>query len=97
MNEDHQKIEEMLAEYPLYQYAFTDTANLLFTERVRDICRNECPRYGTSWSCPPAVGTVEECVLLCMAYPEALFFSTVTEVEEILDMDQTLATRAGHE
>ena len=34
---------------------------LLFSERVRYICRTECAMYGRSWACPPAVGTVEAC------------------------------------
>jgi len=54
-------LEEKLAEFPLYQYEFIHTDELMFSERVRYICETECPMYNTTWACPPAVGTVEEC------------------------------------
>lgn len=97
-HESHQsEIEQLLAGHPLYQYAFVRTSQLLFTQRVREICRQECPRYGRSWSCPPAVGSVEHCREICQTYPDVLFFSTVAEVSDVLNMEETLATRAEHE
>lgn len=94
---DRQEIENLILEYPIYQYVFLRPEDVMFTERVRTICKQECKRYGTSWSCPPAVGTVDECRDRTLGYTDVLFFSTVTEVAEILDMDQTLATRGPHE
>jgi predicted metal-binding protein len=61
-----QALEEQLLELPLVQYAWMDIGDIEFSENVRHICRTECPRYGTSWSCPPAVGTVEECRERCV-------------------------------
>ena len=94
---DEKKLEARLSGLPICQYAFIDTAELVFTERVRYICRTECPMYGKSWACPPAVGTVEECKERVMAYPRALIFTTITEVEDISDLACTLATRRPHE
>ena len=94
---DKNLLEAQLAELPLYQYAFIDTRELEFTERVRHICETECPMYGKTWACPPAVGSVEECKKSCLRYPEALVITTVTEVSDIADLDETLATRAPHE
>lgn len=53
--------------------------------------------YGTTWACPPAVGTVEECRKKCMSYPECLMIASVTEVSDISNIDETLATRPAHE
>ena len=94
---DRQKLEGQLAELPLYQYAFFQTDELLFSERVRYICRMECPMYDTTWACPPAVGTVEECRKRVMAYEEGLMIATITEVSDIANIGETLATRADHE
>lgn len=94
---DLKKLEGMLCELPLYQYLFLDTKDLVFTDRVREICRTQCPMYGTNWACPPAVGTVEACQARCMQFPHALAITTANEVEDIENMDQTLATRAPHE
>ena len=94
---DRQRLEEQLAGFPLYQYAFIRTADLEFSERVRWICRTECPMYDTTWACPPAVGTPEECRSRVMAFVEGLLIATITEVSDIADIRQTLDTRAPHE
>lgn len=94
---DRQKLEAQLAGLPLYAYAFIDTGELLFSERVRYICRTECPMYDTTWACPPAVGSVAACQRRVMAFDEGLLIATATEVGDIADIQQTLATRADHE
>ena len=58
-------LTEKLAELPLYTYEFIDPAKLEFNDRIRWICQHECPMYGKSWACPPAVGTVAECEGKC--------------------------------
>ena len=94
---DKERLTEMLSELPLFQFEFIKTEELVFSEHVRYICRTECPMYGTTWACPPAVGTVDECRERCMRFEEALLISTVTEVRDIADLEETLATRADHE
>ena len=94
---DKAALEERLAELPLYSYGFFDPRELEFTDRVRWVCEHECPMYGTTWACPPAVGTVEECRKKCMSYPECLMIASVTEVSDISSIDETLATRPAHE
>ena len=94
---DRTLLEEGLRELPIVQYEFFETEELVFTPRVRTVCRQECPRYGTSWACPPGVGTVEECRARCLAYPHGLLVVTMTEVPDIADIDATLATRGDHE
>lgn len=90
-------LESQISELPIVQYEFFETADLTFTPRVRMVCETDCPRYGTSWACPPAVGTVEECRERCLSYPHALLITTMTEVTDIADVEATLATRAAHE
>lgn len=94
---DKALLENQLTELPLYQYAFIRTEQLTFTDRVRYVCEHECPMYNTTWACPPAVGTVEECRARVLSYPEALMISTITEVNDIANMEETLGTRAPHE
>ena len=94
---DKELLEQQIASLPVFQYAFLKTEELVFSERVRHICKTECPMYGMSWACPPAVGTVEACKKACMDYPEFLMVSSVNEVEDIENMELTLATRCEHE
>ena len=90
-------LEQQLAELPLYVYHFLDPRTLEFTDRVRWICQHECPMYGTSWACPPAVGSVTHCKARCLGYENALVIATITEVADIANIDDTLATRSDHE
>ena len=90
-------LEQQLSELPLYIYDFFDPRELEFSSRIRWICENECPMYGKSWACPPGVGTVDCCRQICMAYDHCLLISSIVEVRDIADMDETLATRPDHE
>ena len=90
-------LEQQLSELPLYIYDFFDPRELEFSSRIRWICENECPMYGKSWACPPGVGTVDTCRQVCMAYDHCLLISSIVEVRDIADMDETLATRPDHE
>lgn len=53
--------------------------------------------YNRSWACPPAVGTVDACKERCLRYSSVLVISTIAEVSDISDLEQTLACRAPHE
>lgn len=90
-------LEAGLAELPLYTYAYLDPKALEFSDRIRWICEHECPMYGKSWACPPGVGSVPECKGKCMKYENCLMISTIAEVYDIADINETLSTRGEHE
>ena len=90
-------LETRLAELPLYIYDHIHFTELEFNDRIRWICEHECPMYGKSWACPPGVGCVAECKGKCMDYENCLMISSITEVHDITDIEETLATRPVHE
>ena len=94
---DLEKLEAALAELPLYAYHFIDPRELEFSDRIRWICKHECPMYGKSWACPPGVGEVTECEKRCSCYVNCLMIATITEVQDIANMEEALATRPEHE
>ena len=94
---DRSLLEQKLSELPLYVYFYIDPKSLEFSQRIRYICQLECPRYGKTWACPPAVGTVEQCKAKCLEYSSCLMIGTVTETDDISNMEKTLATRPAHE
>ena len=94
---DRQQLEQQLAALPLFQYEFITPEELTFSERIRHVCESECPMYNTTWACPPAVGTVEECKTRCLSFPHALMMTSVAEVQDTANMAETLATRGPHE
>lgn len=91
------EVEAQLAELPLAEYVWFRSEELEFSERIRAVCREDCPRYNTSWACPPAVGPVEECRARCLSYPQGLLITSLTEVADIADTEAALATRGPHE
>ena len=90
-------LEEKLQELPLYGYFFVDPQALEFNDRIRWICEHECPMYGKTWACPPGVGPVAESEAKCRSYVNCLMIATTTEVNDINNITETLATRPGHE
>lgn len=94
---DKALLESRLAELPLLGYFFIDPRGLEFSDRIRWICEHECPMYGRTWACPPGVGPVSECQKKCMQYENCLMIATITEVADITDIHETLATRPEHE
>ena len=90
-------LEQQLSALPLYIYDFFDPRELEFSGRIRWICEHECPMYGKSWACPPGVGSVDVCRQKCLAYDRCLLISSIVEVRDIADMEETLATRPDHE
>ena len=94
---DREKLEQQLAELPLYVYADVDPKSLEFSERIRYICQAECPMYNKTWACPPAVGTVDQCHCKCLSYQNCLLIGTISQVEGEYCMEKSLATRPEHE
>ena len=94
---DFEKLEAGLSELPLYYYAPIDPNGLEFSQRIRYICQMECPMYGKTWACPPAVGEVAQCQQRCLAYQKCLLIGTITETRDISDLEETLSTRKSHE
>jgi len=90
-------LEQQLQELPLYGYFFIDPRDLEFNDRIRWICEQECPMYGKTWAWPPGVGSVKRCAETCLSHKNCLMIATVTEVEDITDIEETLATRPEHE
>ena len=94
---DKMNLEQKLCELPIFQYAFLNTGRIVFSERVRKICETDCSMYGKSRSCPPAVGTVEQCREKCLCYPEALVITTAWEVSEADHFEQLQKSRREHQ
>ena len=71
-------LEHILVEAGVYQYGRVDTADIRFLQEVRGMCEaNTCRQYGKTWACPPAIGTVEEC----------LVFSVKCDLEDSFDYE----------
>ncbi|MDO5336309.1 MAG: DUF2284 domain-containing protein [Eubacteriales bacterium] len=92
-----QGFDEFIADYPVFEYRIIDTQEMKTQRRVRQVCERECERYGSTWACPPGVGSLEDCEKKIKSYPYGILFSSVAEVSDIMNMEELLSTRRGHE
>ena len=88
---------KILGEYPITDYKFFTADMLTFSDNIRYICQNECQMYNKSYSCPTAVGTRSECEEKCLRYKNGFIFSTVSMVNDVANLEETLSTKPEHE
>lgn len=83
-----EKIKKIVAETGFSEMGFLDPGNLRYYREIRKICEeNTCRNYGTSWACPPAVGTVDQCRERVEQYDRMLLFSQVYPLEDSFDFE----------
>lgn len=82
----------------IHEYAFIKPSVVIFSDEVRMFCeKNNCGMYGTSWACPPAIGSIEECKKMCGSFENAFIFTTVTKLKKKYDTAEWLKSRKVHE
>ena len=65
---------------------------LIFMPEVRDMCASgKCQKYGKSWACPPACGTLEEMRGIVKSYEKGLILQTVGQLEDEFDWEELRA------
>ncbi len=90
-----EKATKLFAALDFFQAGEVTTDRIKFAQEVRVLCENNvCRKYGTTWACPPAVGTVEECAAKLRGYKYAAVFSGKYDLEDSFDFE---GMQAGHE
>ena len=70
------------------QYGPVNMASLVPSEEVRKMCASgRCTMYGHSWSCPPAIGCIEEMRGKIARYHEGLLLQTTAQMEDDFDLE----------
>ena len=83
-------IPECLAAYlpEIHEYAEIASSAIPFSPEVAEACRaNRCGRYGTCWTCPPGVGTMEEWQERVLQYANGLVFTYKCQLEDSFDFE----------
>jgi len=83
-----QQIEKLVERSKFFETGYVSIENIQYHSEVRKICEgNGCGKYGTSWACPPATGTIEECRQRINKYEKMLLFSGKYEIEDSFDFE----------
>jgi predicted metal-binding protein len=90
-------VEGFIYEYPVCEFYYLTLDDLIISDKVRIICERECPHYGKSWACPPAIGAIEGCIGECGQYNHVFLFTSVAEVSDVMNFSACLEARRDHE
>ena len=94
---DFSPIQDFISQFPIYQYAFIKPEAIDFDQSLRAMCKRDCPKYDTSWGCPPAVVKADKCRSRCMKFSDALVFSTFAAADGRDDVKSRLSSLDDHE
>ena len=89
-------LREKLANAGAYEYGIVNPREVEFSEEIRKLCEeNKCRRYGTTWACPPAIGTIDECRERALKYNTMIVFSGKFDLEDSYDFEGMMSAMKG--
>lgn len=93
---DMNTLEQIMEKAGVHEFGIVPTADIRFMSEVRAMCEvNTCRSYGKYWTCPPGVGTVEECRDRCRAFDTMLVFTGKYDLEDSFDFEGMTAGMAA--
>lgn len=74
-----------------------DPQALVAREDVRSMCaENKCGAYGRNWTCPPAIGSTEQCQQTMRQYQKGILLQTVGHMRKAIDSKCYRETERRH-
>lgn len=74
-----------------------DPKTLRALPEVRDMCASgRCTRYGKSWSCPPACGTIEAAQARMRRYSGGVLVQTTAKLADAFDLESMNRAQETH-
>ena len=79
------------------EYAVIPVGAIIFSSEIRGACEiNLCGNYNKCWTCPPAVGSVEEHKERITSFSSALVFTTKHDLEDSFGYEGMTKGRDSH-
>ena len=86
--QNYESIAALAKDCGFTHYAPLDVSTLEFLQDVRDMCNaKQCNRYDKTWSCPPAIGTLDEMRERVKGYSGGILVQTVGDLEDSYDWE----------
>lgn len=71
--------------------------HVILDEGFREICRNNaCGNYGMCYMCPPDMGDIQEMMAKVRAYPHAVMYQTIHDLEDSYDYEGMVEAGKRH-
>ena len=90
-------IEVFIYDYPVCEFYYLGVNDLIFSDKVRYICEQECSHYNKSWACPPSIKSIETCIKECETFEHVFLLTSVAEVPDCLNFESCLEAKRDHE
>ena len=88
------KIETYMDHSEIFEHRLMDSSDIPFSTFVREACEaNHCGKYGSCWTCPPGVGSIEELEQKIKSYEKALVFTCKHDIEDSFDFEGMMAAQ----
>lgn len=92
-----ERLENMMMDYPICEYAYGDPKTIPISDKVFTICETDCVRYKKSWACPPHAGEIQDNIDRIHSYDHFMIFSTVWPVSDSWNAEACLGVKKEHE
>ncbi len=79
---------KMATEVGFDHAGYADISKMEFLPEIREMCKdNRCGKYGKSWACPPACGTLHEIKNRILQYDYGMILQATEKMEDDYDWD----------
>jgi len=93
----YEELDKIAKECGFTYTAPLDVNTIVVKKEVRDMCStNSCGAFGTSWSCPPGCGSLDECEQRIRKFTKGILVQTVGELEDSLDGEGMMEAAHQH-
>ena len=80
-----------------YKATILGREQIVLSDTFREICRTGgCGAYGRCWVCPPYIGEIHDLMEKVRAFPKALWYQSVGEIEDSFDFEGMMAAGRAH-
>jgi predicted metal-binding protein len=81
-----------------FEYAVVPTAAIVFSPELIKSCEaNVCGKYNHCWTCPPAIGPVEQHKKLITAWVSTFVFTTMSALDDSFDYEGMTRAKDRHD
>lgn len=92
MKMNAEEITALAEEAGFFESGWLEIGALAYEQEIRTLCEgNMCRCYNTTWACPPAVGTLDECRERVNRYAHMLLFSNKYPLKSSFDLKGMMA------
>ncbi|MDR0486682.1 MAG: DUF2284 domain-containing protein [Treponema sp.] len=81
-----------------FEYAVIPVAAIIFSPELIKACEsNICGNYNKCWTCPPAIGSLEDQKRKITAFSSSFVFTTKADLEDSFDYEGMTRAKAVHD